>query len=109
MRLNDSKTVFLIIGMERYCSKVSVDKIKVGQSELAPVSSVQNLGTWFDSQLRLAVVLFITCTISGILGRICPVNLLKGLPMRSLLRGWTILMAYCRVFHSIKLVNFKGS
>ena len=109
MRLNDSKTEFLIIGTERYLSKVSVDKIKVGQSELAPVSSVQNLGTWFDSQLRLAVVLLINCTISGILGRICPANLLKGLSMSSLLLDWTIVIVYHMVFRSIKFGNFKGS
>ena len=36
--LNNSKTEFLIIGTERQLSKVSVDKIKDGQTEVAPVS-----------------------------------------------------------------------
>ncbi|CAH3148005.1 unnamed protein product [Porites evermanni] len=31
--LNDDKTEFLIIGTERQLSKVSVDKIKIGQAE----------------------------------------------------------------------------
>ena len=51
MRLNDSKTEFLIIGTERQLSTMSVNKIKVGHSEVAPVSSMRNLGTWLDSHL----------------------------------------------------------
>ena len=42
LMLNDDKTEFLIIGMERQLSKVSVDKIKIGQAEVSPVSSVRN-------------------------------------------------------------------
>ncbi|CAH3034802.1 unnamed protein product [Porites lobata] len=33
LMLNDDKTEFLIIGTERQLSKVSVDKIKIGQAE----------------------------------------------------------------------------
>ena len=32
--LNDDKTEFLIIGTERQLSKVSVDKITIGQAEV---------------------------------------------------------------------------
>ena len=32
----------------------SVDKIKIGQAEVSPVSSVCNLGTWFDSPLDMS-------------------------------------------------------
>ncbi|CAH3038420.1 unnamed protein product [Porites lobata] len=35
LMLNDDKTEFLIIGSERQLSKVSVDKIKIGQAECA--------------------------------------------------------------------------
>ena len=44
LRLNDCKTEFLIIGTEKQLSKVSVDEIKVGQTEVASVSSVRDLG-----------------------------------------------------------------
>ena len=55
--LNDDKSEFLIIGTERQLrqlSRVSVDKIKIGQAEVSPVSSVRNLGTWFDSHLDMS-------------------------------------------------------
>ena len=115
MRLNDCKTKFLIIGTEKQLSKVSVDEIKVGQTEVASVSSVRDLGTWFDSHLDMSVQVTKACGRTffylyniRILGSICPINLPKGLSMRSLLLGWTIVIAYCMVFRSIKLGNFKG-
>lgn len=49
LMLHDDKTEFLFIGTERQLWRVSVDKIKVGQAEVTPVSSVHNLGTWFNS------------------------------------------------------------
>ena len=49
LMLNDDKTEFLIIGTESQLSRVSVNKIKIGQAEVSPVSSVRNLVTWFDS------------------------------------------------------------
>ena len=52
---------FLIIGTERQLSKVSVDKIKIGQAEVSPVSSVRNLGTWFDSHLDMLTHVSKTC------------------------------------------------
>ena len=54
LTLNDDKTEFLIIGTERQLSRVSVDKIKIGQAEESLVSSVRNLGAWFDSHLDMS-------------------------------------------------------
>ena len=54
LMLNDDKTEFLFIGTERQSARVSVDKIKIGQAEVSPVSSVRNLGTWFDSHLDMS-------------------------------------------------------
>ncbi|PFX25397.1 hypothetical protein AWC38_SpisGene9986 [Stylophora pistillata] len=54
LMLNDDKSEFLIIGTERQLSKASVDEIKIGQAEVSPVSSVRNLGTWFDSHLDMS-------------------------------------------------------
>ena len=114
LMLNEEKTEFLIIGTERQLSKVSVDKIKVGQAEVTPVSSACNLGAWFDSHLdmsthvtKLAVALFIICIIYGILESICLVNLLKDLFTRLLQVGWIIVIVYYMVVRSFKLRNFK--
>ena len=61
MRLNDSKAEFLIIGTERQLSKVSVDEIKVGQTEVASVSLVRDLGTWFYSHLDMSAQVTKAC------------------------------------------------
>ena len=53
-RLNDNKTEILIIGTDRQLSKVSVNKLEVGHSEMAPVSSVRNLSTWLASNLDMS-------------------------------------------------------
>ena len=50
---NDQNPEFLIIGMERQFSKVSVVKIIVGQAVITPVSSVRSMGAWIDSHLDM--------------------------------------------------------
>ena len=62
LSLNDGKTEFLIIGTERQLSKVSIDKIKVGQAEVTPVSSVRDLGVWFDSHLDMSTHVTKACS-----------------------------------------------
>ena len=109
--LNDDKTEFLIIGMER---QLSVDKIKISQGEVSPVSSVRNLGAWFDSHLVMSTHVTEACasvfyyrTISDTLGSICLVIPLSGLFTRSLQAGLITVMVYCTVLLSIKLRNFR--
>ena len=48
LRLNDNKTEFMIIGTRKQLAKVSIDGLSVGESIIAPVTSVRNLGSWFD-------------------------------------------------------------
>ena len=62
LMLHDDKTEFLFIGTERQLWRVSVDKIKVGQAEVTPVSSVHNLGTWFDSHLDMSTHVTKACS-----------------------------------------------
>ena len=51
MKLNDSKTEFLIIGSRQQLAKINVDSIKVGASKIVSTSSVRNLGAWFDKNM----------------------------------------------------------
>ena len=53
LKMNDSKTEFLIIGSRQQLSKVSIDSITIGSSSVQPVSSVRNLGAWFDENLSM--------------------------------------------------------
>ena len=48
LRLNDNKTEFMIIGTRKQLAKVNIDGLSVGESIIAPVTSVRNLGSWFD-------------------------------------------------------------
>ena len=55
--LNDDKTEFLIIGTRQQLSKVSIQSIKTGQTEVSPVASARNLDTWFDTHLDMELTL----------------------------------------------------
>lgn len=53
LKINDSKTEFMIIGNRQQLSKVQIDSIKVGNDNIVPVSSVRNLGVMFDKNMSM--------------------------------------------------------
>ena len=53
LRMNDSKTEFMIIGTRKQLTKVNIDGLTVGESSIAPVTSVRNLGSWLDQNLSM--------------------------------------------------------
>ena len=53
LRLNDNKTEFMIIGTRKQLAKVNTDGLSVGESIIAPVTSIRNLGSWFDQNLSI--------------------------------------------------------
>ena len=61
LMLNDDKTEFLVIGMSKQLSKVSVSSIRVGDVDVIPVHSAKNLGSWFDSHMDIAKHITKTC------------------------------------------------
>ena len=52
-QLNDSKTEFMKIGTRKQLAKVNIDGPSVGESIIAPITSVRNLGSWFDQNLSM--------------------------------------------------------
>ena len=60
--LNDDKTEFLIIDTRQQLSKISVQSIKIGQTEVSPVASARNLGIWFDTHLDMGTHIAKTCS-----------------------------------------------
>ena len=111
LMLNDDKTEFLIIGTERQLLRVSVDKIKIGQAEVSPVSSVRNLGTWFDYHLDMSTHVTKACA-SAFYYLYNIRHIRKYLSRESThlsLAGLITEMVYCTVLLSIKLRNFKES
>ena len=43
-----SKIEFIIIGSRQQLSKISIDKLRVGEVLISPVSAVRDLGSWLD-------------------------------------------------------------
>ena len=61
LKLNDSKTEFLIIGTPRQVSKLKINDITVGNSVVRPSDTVRNLGVSFDSCLNMEAQISNTC------------------------------------------------
>ena len=53
IRMNDNKTEFMIICKRKQPATVNIDGFSVGESIIAPVTSVRNLGSWFDRNLSM--------------------------------------------------------
>ena len=64
LKINDSKTEFLIIGSKHQLNKITIDSIKIGDSEIKPVTSVKNLGVLIDNNLSMENHITKTCSIA---------------------------------------------
>ena len=53
LKINDSKTEFLLFGTKQQLEKVNISEIKVGSDVIKPVQSTHNLGVMFDSSLSM--------------------------------------------------------
>ena len=61
LKINDSKTEFLIIGSRQQLLKINPCSIRVGSTEIKPVSEVRNLGSWFDSNFSMSTHISKSC------------------------------------------------
>ncbi len=61
LKLNDDKTVFLLIGRKAQVNKVSIDSFLVGESLIPKSDMAPNLGTLWDSELSLKPHVEKTC------------------------------------------------
>ena len=61
LKLNDSKTEFLIIGTPRQVSKLNINNITVGNTVVTPSDTARNLGVLFDSCLNMENHISNTC------------------------------------------------
>ena len=55
LKLNDSKTEFIIFGTSASLEKVTTKSIKIGNITISPVNSVRNIGAMFDSEMKMKV------------------------------------------------------
>ena len=61
LRLNDSKTEFMIVGTRQQLAKVNIDQLCVGESSIVPVTLVKNLGSWFDKNMSMTTHIIKVC------------------------------------------------
>ena len=51
--IQSSKTEFIIIGSRQQLSKVSIDKLRVGEVLISPVGAVRDLESWLDTHMSM--------------------------------------------------------
>ena len=61
LRINYDKTEFLIIGPKQQLLKINPCSIRVGFTDIKPVSEVRNLGFWFDSNFSMSTHISKSC------------------------------------------------
>ena len=54
LKINDTKTEFMVLGTSQQLAKVKIHEITVGNCAIKPVTSLRNLGVVFDQQLQMA-------------------------------------------------------
>jgi hypothetical protein len=53
LKLNDGKTEFIVLGTCTQLSKLSSKEINIGDATVAPSDKVRNIGSIFDSCMKL--------------------------------------------------------
>ncbi len=53
LKLNDDKTEFIVIGTRQQRSKTDIPHINIYGTDIAPTSTVGNLGVMFDSEMSI--------------------------------------------------------
>ena len=61
LKINNSKTGFLIISSKQMFAHLSMNSIIIGQSEGKPVNAVRNLALWFYSHHEMDVNVTMVC------------------------------------------------
>ena len=62
LKLNDTKTEFLVIGSRQQLTKIKIDSVRVGSTESQKVSSVRNLGARFDTSMTMSTHIGKACS-----------------------------------------------
>ena len=61
LKINDDKTEFLTIGSRQQLLKINPCYIRVGSTDILPVSSLLSLGSWFDANLSMSLQVSKSC------------------------------------------------
>ena len=55
LKLNDSKTDFIILGSNIHLKKIATNSVKVGSVDIPCSESVRNIGAYFDVQMKMSI------------------------------------------------------
>ena len=64
LKINDDKTEFLTIGSTQQLLKINPCTVRVGTTDIKPVSEVRNLGSWFDSNFSMSIHISQSCSVA---------------------------------------------
>ena len=62
LKMNDSKTKFIIIGSYQQLAKINLTSIMVGEHRIIAVDDIQNLGAYLDKNLSMKTHVDTKCT-----------------------------------------------
>ena len=62
LKINDSKTEFLIIGSKHQLNKITIDSIRIRDSEIKSIASAKNLGVVIDNNMSMGNHITRTCS-----------------------------------------------
>ena len=54
LKINDDKSEFIIIGSRQQLLKINTCTVRVGTTDIKPVSEVRNRGSWFDCNFSMS-------------------------------------------------------
>lgn len=61
LKLNDSKTEFIIFGTNTNLKKIKTVSVRVGDEDIVAVDKVRNIGAYFDAEMKMEVQVKNTC------------------------------------------------
>ena len=61
LKINYDKTEFIIIGSRQQLLQINPCSIRIGSTNIKPVSHVRNLGSWFDSNFSMCAHISNSC------------------------------------------------
>ena len=114
LKFNGIKTEFIVIGTRQQISTVDIASLKIGSADITPISSVRNLGAWFDDRMAMNVHVGMVCkkAFRGLynIRKIRKFLSFESTRHLSMLLSRAILIIvtlYCMVFPSIIVVAFR--
>ena len=61
LKLNDEKTELLFLGSSRNLSKLTIESVQVGETQVKSSNHVRNIGATFDPNLKMEQQVSVTC------------------------------------------------